>query len=86
MHQRPRQGHALQLAAAQLLRQARAQACQADGLQHGLNAFGLRGASEQHQRQRHVLRYVEVRQHVKGLKDKAQVGAPPQGALGGIER
>ena len=79
------QGHALQLPAAELLRQPFRQAVQPHGGQHGLHARGV-VASQQHQRQRHVLRHVQVRQHMEGLEDEAHLRAPPQGALGIVQR
>ena len=85
VHQGARNGHALQLATAQLLGQALAQVGQAHGCQHVLHPIGF-GAAQQHERQGYVLRHAEVGQHMKGLKHKPHMGAPPQGALRFIQR
>ena len=84
MHQGAGNGHALQLTSAELLRQPAAQCAQAYGIEHGLHAGRFRLA-QQHQRQGHVLRHVQVRQHVKGLEHKPHMGAAPQGAGGVIQ-
>ena len=80
VHQRAGNRHALQLTARELGRQARAQLAQAHGVQHLLHARGV-GSAQQQQGQAHVLRHVQVRQHVKGLEHKAQVFAAPVRAL-----
>ena len=80
MNQRPRHRHPLQLAATELLRQPPPQPCQADRTQHGLHPAVV-ALAEQHQGQGHVLRHVQVRQHVKGLKHKADVLTPQSGQL-----
>jgi len=85
MDQRAGDRDPLQLAAAQLLRQARAEAGEADGVEHARHApvVALR---EQHQRQRDVLRHVQVRQHVESLEHEADMLAAPQRARLGVER
>ena len=87
MDQRPRNGHALQLAAAELLRQALAQTFQAHGFEHVLHALlPIRiHAAQQHQRQGDVLRHIQMRQHMEGLKHKAQMCSAPDGTLGFVE-
>ena len=71
-------------AAAQLVRQPRAQVAKANRVQHVLHPRCI-GAPQQHQGQGDVLRYVQVRQDVEGLEHKAHLRAPPQGALGFVE-
>ena len=80
MHQGACNRHALQLATAELLRQARAQALQTDGVEHLLHA-GVVALVEQQQGQRHVLRHVQMRQHMKSLEHKAHMPAAQQRAL-----
>ena len=81
-------GHALQLAAAELLRQALAQSIQSHGLEHLLHALLTLciHAAQQHQRQGDVLRHIEMRQHMKGLKHKAQMCAAPDGTRCFVQR
>ena len=80
VYQCARYSHALQLAATQLLRQARAHAAKADRLKHGLDA-GIVGLAKQQQRQCHVLRHIQMRQHMKRLKHEADMLAALQRAL-----
>ena len=80
VHQRAGNRHALQLAAAELLRQASAQARKAHGCQHGLHPRVVR-LPQQQQRQRYVLRDIQMRQHMKGLKHKPDMLAAQQRAL-----
>ena len=80
MYQRPRNGNTLQLSAAELLRQARAQACKPHGFEHALYPRVVDDA-EQQQRQGDVLRYIQVRQHMKGLKNKSHLLAAHESAF-----
>jgi hypothetical protein len=52
---------------------------QAHGVQHLRHARVVVHV-QQHERQRHVLGHVQVRQHVEGLEHEADVLAPPQRA------
>ena len=77
VHQRTGDRHALQLPTAQFLRQAGAQSGQPHRLEHLRHACGIRPLQQQ-QRQAHVLRHVQVRQHVKGLEHEAELFAAQQ--------
>ena len=79
VHQRPRNGDPLQLPATKLLRQAAAQATQADGFQHGFYPCVI-GCIQKQQRQSYVLGHVQVRQHMKGLEHKTHFLAAQGGA------
>ena len=57
MHQGPGDGQALQLPAAECLRQARAQTVQTHSLQHGLHALRI-GRAQKQQGQAHVLGHI----------------------------
>lgn len=80
VHQGAGNRHPLQLSARELLRQTCAQAFEPDGLQHGLHPRVVVLAQQQ-QRQGDVLRDIQMRQDVEGLKHKADPGAAQQGAL-----
>ena len=74
VHQSAGNRHPLQLPARELLRQTCAQAVQAHCRQHGLHP-GIFLLVQQQQRQGDVLRHVQMRQYMKGLKHKADLGA-----------
>ncbi|MDT4865108.1 hypothetical protein FQZ97_998940 [compost metagenome] len=80
MHQGAGDRHALQLPAGELGRQALAESAQAHRFEHLRHARRVR-ALQQQQRQPHVLRHVQVRQHVKRLEHETELFAPPVGAL-----
>ena len=77
VNQRTGNRHALQLAAAELLGQAAAHALQTHGFQHGLHPAVVWRAQQQ-QGKGHVLRHIQVAQHVKGLENKAHLLAAQQ--------
>lgn len=80
-------GHALQLAAAELPGQALLQPLQPDGLQQLLHALAARCIQplQQHQRQGHVVPDIQMGQHMEGLEHEAHMAAPPQRTAGFIQ-